>query len=102
MERVTRLTAEEAVVIFAASNGCPTNQAVTTLFSSLGVCAAVHELDKDPCGRELEHELACASRHWEPSPVVFIGGKLVGSTNTIMSLHLSGKLVPLLKDAGAM
>jgi glutaredoxin 3 len=34
--------------------------------------------------------------------VVFIGGKLVGSTNTIMSLHLSGKLVPLLKDAGAM
>jgi glutaredoxin 3 len=100
MERVTRLSAEEAVVIFAASNGCPTNQAVTTLFSSLGVCAAVHELDKDPCGRELEHELACASR--EPTPVVFIGGKLVGSTNTIMSLHLGGKLVPLLKDAGAM
>ncbi|KAM0893997.1 hypothetical protein ACQ4PT_024738 [Festuca glaucescens] len=100
MERVTRLSAKEAVVIFAASNGCPMSQAATALFSDLGVCPAVHKLDKDPCGREVERELACASR--EPIPAIFIGGKLVGSTNTIMSLHLSGKLVPLLKDAGAI
>jgi glutaredoxin 3 len=35
-------------------------------------------------------------------PAVFIGGRLVGSTNRIMSLHLSGNLVPLLRNAGAL
>jgi glutaredoxin 3 len=47
----------------------------------------------------LERELA---RGAATIPAVFIGGKLVGSTNEIMSLHLGGSLVPMLKDVGAM
>jgi glutaredoxin 3 len=35
-------------------------------------------------------------------PVVFIGGKLIGGTNKVMSLHLGGELVPMLKNAGAL
>jgi glutaredoxin 3 len=35
-------------------------------------------------------------------PAVFIGGKLVGPTDQVMALHLRGKLVPLLREAGAL
>ena len=101
MERVTKLSSEKAVVIFTMSN-CPMSHSVTSLFSSLGVGAAVHELDKDPRGRDMERDLARRLGRTPPVPVVFIGGKLVGSTDRIMSLHLSGKLVVMLKAAGAM
>jgi len=56
----------------------------------------VHEIDKDPEGKEMEKaitKLGCNA----PVPAVFIGGRLVGSTNEVMSLHLSGSLVPLLR-----
>jgi glutaredoxin 3 len=35
-------------------------------------------------------------------PVVFIGGKLVGSMDRVLAFHINGSLVPLLKDAGAL
>ncbi|CAM0949655.1 unnamed protein product [Alopecurus aequalis] len=102
MERVTKLSAQKAVVIFTPGNECPMSHTVTTLFSGLGVSAAVHELDKDPRGRDMERDLARRLGRNPPVPAVFIGGKLVGSTDRIMSLHLGGKLVPMLKAAGAM
>ena len=37
-----------------------------------------------------------------PVPAVFIGGTLVGTTDQVMSLHLGGQLVPLLRQAGAL
>ena len=102
MERVTKLSVQKAVVIFTANNECPMSYTVMTLFSGLGVSAAVHELDKDPRGRDMERDLARRLGRNPPVPAVFIGGKLVGSTDKIMSLHLGGKLVPMLKAAGAM
>lgn len=75
--------------------------AVKTLFYELGVSPAIHELDEDPRGREMERALIALG--FSPSvPAVFIGGQLVDSTNTIMSLHLNGSLVPMLKQAGAI
>jgi glutaredoxin 3 len=100
-ERVSRLSTEKAAVIFTTSQ-CPMCHTVTSLFSELGVCAAVHELDKDPRGREMERELARRLGRAPPVPAVFIGGRLVGSTDKIMSLHLAGKLVPMLQGAGAI
>ncbi|MBA0689036.1 hypothetical protein Goari_006786 [Gossypium aridum] len=35
-------------------------------------------------------------------PVVFIGGKLIGSMDRVMASHINGTLVPLLKEAGAL
>uniref|UniRef100_A0A0A8Z240 Glutaredoxin domain-containing protein n=1 Tax=Arundo donax TaxID=35708 RepID=A0A0A8Z240_ARUDO len=75
---------------------------VERLFSNLDVYAAVHEVDKDPRGREVERELARRLGRSPPVPAVFIGGKLVGSTDSVTSLHLAGKLVPMLKAAGAI
>ncbi|RRT82025.1 hypothetical protein BHE74_00006430 [Ensete ventricosum] len=75
---------------------------VKSLLHDLGVNAAVYELDEDPRGREMEKALAKLVGRNPPVPAVFIGGKPVGSTDRIMSLHLGGKLVPLLRDAGAL
>ncbi|GJN34851.1 hypothetical protein PR202_gb23551 [Eleusine coracana subsp. coracana] len=100
-DRLAKLSAEKAVVIFTMSQ-CSMSHTVASLFSDLGVCAAVHELDKDPWGRDMERELARRLGRSPPVPAVFIGGKLIGSTDRVMSLHLSGKLVPMLKGAGAM
>ena len=100
-ERVSRLSTEKAVVIFTRSQ-CPMCHAMLSLFSELDVCAAVHELDKDPRGRDMERELARRLGRSPPVPAVFIGGNLVGSTDKVMSLHLGGNLVPLLRNAGAL
>lgn len=35
-------------------------------------------------------------------PVVFVGGKVFGGLERVMAAHISGELVPALKDAGAL
>ncbi|GMP91272.1 hypothetical protein CsSME_00042037 [Camellia sinensis var. sinensis] len=95
MEKVTRLTSENGVVVFSKSTCCLC-YAVNILFQELGVAPVVYEIDQDPEGREMEKaimRLGCNA----PVPAVFISGKLIGSTNEVMSLHLSGSLIPLLK-----
>ena len=111
MDRVARLASERAVVVFTASN-CSMCDVVTSLLGSLGVNAAVHELDRDPRGREMEQELArrlgagaagAVRGGVTPTvPAVFVGGDLVGGTNRVMALHLAGELVPMLRNAGAL
>ncbi|XP_057424935.1 monothiol glutaredoxin-S11-like [Lotus japonicus] len=95
MEKVLRMASEKGVVIFTKSSCCMC-YAVKILFHELGVIPAVYEIDKDPEGKEMERaitRMGCTA----PVPAVFIAGKLVGSTNEVMSLHLSGSLNPLLK-----
>lgn len=101
MDKVMKLAAQRAVVIFSLSSCCICHT-VKSLFRDLGVNAAVHELDEDPRGQEMENALAILMGLRLPVPAVFIGGKLIGSTDKIMSLHLKGRLVPLLRDAGAL
>lgn len=98
---VARLASQRAVVIFGTSNCCMCH-AVKTLFSELGVGWALHELDTDPGGKDMEKALARMVGRSPPVPAVFIGGKLVGPTDQVMALHLRGKLVPLLREAGAL
>jgi len=106
MDHVARLASERTVVVFTASN-CSMGDVVTSLLSSLGVNAAVHDLDRDPRGLEMQRELARrlgadAGRGTPTVPAVFVGGDLVGGTNRVMALHLSGELVPMLRNAGAL
>jgi glutaredoxin len=35
-------------------------------------------------------------------PALVIGGKLFGGLDTLMATHISGELVPILKEAGAL
>ncbi|CAL5032412.1 unnamed protein product [Urochloa decumbens] len=107
-ERVERLASESAVVVFSVSSCCMCH-AVKRLFCGMGVHPAVHELDLDPRGRDLERALACLLGAGEAAaaappvvPVVFIGGRLVGAMDRVMAAHINGSLVPLLKEAGAL
>ncbi|KAL5983896.1 Glutaredoxin-C1 [Asimina triloba] len=103
MERViSGLASRNALVIFSSSSCCMCH-AVKRLFCELGANATVYEVNEEPSGREMETALAkllgsCSA----PVPAVFIGGRLVGPTDRVMSLHLNGALVPLLKQAGAL
>ncbi|KAF3340948.1 glutaredoxin-C1-like protein [Carex littledalei] len=101
MDRVSKLASDRAVVIFSVSSCCMCHT-VKRLFCDLGVNPAIHELDHDPRGKDIERVLARMIGRNPPAPVVFIGGRLVGPTDQVMSLHLGGKLVPLLKEAGAI
>ncbi|KAJ3681120.1 hypothetical protein LUZ60_015609 [Juncus effusus] len=102
MDKVNKLASQRAVVIFSNSSCCMCHT-VTSLFSDLGVNASIHELDREPQGKEIEKALGKMLPGRNPSvPAVFIGGRLVGSTEKIMALHLGGDLIPLLKNAGAI
>ncbi|KAL8254279.1 hypothetical protein R6Q59_032500 [Mikania micrantha] len=102
LERLAKLVSENAVVIFSLSTCCMC-YAVKSLFSGMGVNTTVYELDEDPIrGREIERALVRLMGSSTTVPVVFIGGKLVGSMDRVMGSHINGTLVPLLKKAGAL
>lgn len=75
---------------------------VKSLFHDLGANAVVYDLDQEPRGAEMEKALIKLLGRRPPVPAVFIGGRLIGSTDRVMSLHLGGNLVPLLREAGAL
>ncbi|GAA0183246.1 oxidoreductase [Lithospermum erythrorhizon] len=105
LQHIERLASENAVVIFSISSCCMCH-AVKRLLCGMGVNPTVYELDQDPMrGKEMEMALMMLlGNSCTPSvvPVVFIGGKLVGGMDRVMTSHINGSLVPLLKQAGAL
>ncbi|KAE9604951.1 hypothetical protein Lal_00036795 [Lupinus albus] len=107
MERVVKLASKSAVVIFSISSCCMCH-AMKRLFCGMGVNPKVVELDEDPKGKEMEKALIrlignnASNNNAVVVPVVFIGGKLVGTMDRVLASHINGTLVPLLKEAGAL
>ncbi|RLN33809.1 hypothetical protein C2845_PM03G18360 [Panicum miliaceum] len=104
MKRVIlALASKRAVVVFTLSS-CAMSHTVMRLMADLGVNPLVHELDSDPSRKELERALLKMLGGRGPSavPAVFIGGNLIGGTDRVMSLHVAGELVPLLRKAGVL
>ncbi|KAL3517478.1 hypothetical protein ACH5RR_020067 [Cinchona calisaya] len=100
MDSITIMIAEKPVVIFSKSSCCMCHT-IKTLICSFGANPTVYELDELPNGHQLEKALLASGRR--PSvPVVYIGQELVGGASEVMSLHVKGKLVPLLKQAKAI
>lgn len=100
METVKRLGSEDPVVIFSKSSCC-ISYTVKTLIRSFGANPTVYELDEVGNGEELEKGLTELGR--KPTvPTVFIGKKLVGGSNEVMSLNVKGKLKPMLIEAKAI
>lgn len=97
---VPRLVDEKPVVIFSKSSCCM-SYTIKTLICSFGANPTVYELDQMSDGQHIERallQLGC-----QPSvPAVFIGQKLVGGANQVMSLNLQNELGPLLVKAGAI
>ncbi|KAL2540538.1 Monothiol glutaredoxin-S2 [Abeliophyllum distichum] len=100
MDAVMSLTTDKPLVIFSNSSCCMCHS-IKTLICSFGANPTVYELDELPNGQQLETALQ-ASGQMPTVPSVFIGQELIGGANEIMSLHVKGKLVPLLKKAKAI
>ena len=103
---VHNMVLENALIVFAR-NGCCMSHVVKQLLLGLGVNPAVHEVEeKDEEGvvRELEAMVGTNNDGVGKMqfPAVFIGGKLFGGLDRLMAAHISGELVPRLKQAGAL
>ncbi|KAG2721534.1 hypothetical protein I3843_02G072600 [Carya illinoinensis] len=101
MDRIVKVSSQKAVVIFSKSSCCMCH-AIKRLFYEQGVSPAICELDEEPTGKEMERALITRLGCNPSVPAVFIGGKFVGSANTIMTLQLNGNLKKMLKEAGAI
>ncbi|CAN1123574.1 GRXC9 [Linum perenne] len=77
---------------------------VKRLLLCIGVNPPVFEVDDENETRVLkELETAMAGEAAAVQlPAVFIGGKLFGGLDKVMSSHITGELVPVLKQAGAL
>ncbi|KAF3444058.1 hypothetical protein FNV43_RR13748 [Rhamnella rubrinervis] len=111
--KVTDMVSESAVMVFVR-RGCCMGHVVKHLLLGHGVNPSVCEVDeKDEAfvakqlgsigAAEGEGDESLSSR---PStvqfPAVFIGGRLFGGLDRVMAAHITGELVPLLKEAGAL
>ncbi|CAA6672809.1 unnamed protein product [Spirodela intermedia] len=83
--RMERLITENPVVIFSKSSCCICH-VMKRLLCTIGTHPTVIELE--------DGEMDPAP----PSPAVFIGGTLIGGLESLMALHLSGLLVPRLRE----
>ncbi|GLU03411.1 hypothetical protein SLE2022_206130 [Rubroshorea leprosula] len=100
MDRIRDLASKKAAVIFSKTSCCMCHS-IKSLFYELGASPAIHELDQDPNGKEMEWALRGLGCN--PSvPAVFIGGKFVGSAKDVISLHVDGSLKQMLMDAKAI
>ncbi|KAJ0648854.1 putative thioredoxin-disulfide reductase [Helianthus annuus] len=100
MTTVASLLSENPVVVFSKTT-CFISHSIVELIRKFGANPMIYELDELPSGSRIERELiefGC-----NPSvPAVFIGKKLIGGANELISLNLQSKLRPLLINANAI
>ncbi|KAE8807685.1 Monothiol glutaredoxin-S5 [Hordeum vulgare] len=78
--------------------GCCLSHVVKRLLQGLGVNPAVHEV-----ADEAEHAAAVTGDEAVVAlPAVFVGGRLLDRLDRLMAIHISGELVPICKDVGAL
>nr|XP_043621632.1 monothiol glutaredoxin-S1-like [Erigeron canadensis] len=100
MTTVTSLLSENPVVIFSKTTCC-ISHSIIALVRKFGANPTIYELDELSNGRGIERELM--ELGCDPSvPAVFIGKKLIGGANELITLNLEGKLKPLLINANAI
>ncbi|XP_030549409.1 glutaredoxin-C9-like [Rhodamnia argentea] len=102
-ERTRRAVTESAVVVFG-KRGCCMSHVVNRLLQGHGANPAVREFgDEDEAAvvGELER-ISGGGRGGVQFPAVFVGGKLFGGLDRVMTTHITGELVPALKEAGAL
>ncbi|KAK5831355.1 glutaredoxin-C9 [Gossypium arboreum] len=97
---VTKLVVENAVIVFGR-RGCCMCHVVNRLLLGLGVNPVVCEVNEEKEEAVL-HELSVINGGGVQFPAVFVGGKLFGGLDRVMSTHITGELVPILKEAGAL
>ncbi|XP_031103849.1 glutaredoxin-C6 [Ipomoea triloba] len=104
--KIQRLISENPVVIFSRAACCMCH-VMKRLLSTIGVTPTVIELDEDEIGALPTSPAAAAEEDGgggggAGAPAVFIGGTRVGGIESLVALHVSGRLVPKLEEVGAL
>ncbi|KAI3466705.1 hypothetical protein Pfo_023368 [Paulownia fortunei] len=104
---VRKLVAENAVVVFAR-RGCCMCHVVKLLLHGHGVNPSIFDVDEQN-EADVTNELsviigpdASGNSAVPQFPAVFVGGELFGGLEEIMGAHISGDLVPRLREARAL
>ncbi|KAL6542815.1 hypothetical protein OROHE_010335 [Orobanche hederae] len=99
---VRELVTENAVVVFAR-RGCCMCHVVKVLLHGHGVNPSIFDVgeqyEADVTNKLSEITGDASARQF---PAVFVGGELFGGLDEIMGAHISGELVPRLREAGAL
>lgn len=101
--RIQRLISENPIVIFTRSSCCMCH-VMKKLLSAIGVHPTVIELEEEeiaslPTTGD-DHQIIPGAAG--EAPAVFIGGTRVGGLESLVALHLSGRLVPRLVEVGVI
>ncbi|KAI3823956.1 hypothetical protein L1987_05402 [Smallanthus sonchifolius] len=97
---VGELVAENAVMVFGQRECCMCH-VVKLLLLGLGVNPTISAVDEGDVA-EVISELSKVSGETIEFPVVFVGGKLFGGLERLVATHITGELVPILKEARAL
>ncbi|XP_021838635.2 glutaredoxin-C9-like [Spinacia oleracea] len=103
------LVKENPVIVFG-KRGCCMCHVVRKLLLGLGVNPPVFEIDTHANDESLlltsftknVNNVNNNNNNNLQFPLVFVGGELFGGLEKVMATHLSGELVPILKQAGAL
>ncbi|KAK6777266.1 hypothetical protein RDI58_023983 [Solanum bulbocastanum] len=107
--RVAKSISENAIIVVAL-RGCCMCHVVKNLLLGLGVNPMIFEVnneDEDDVKKELSIIVGGGGTGGGGGttmafPAVFVGGNLFGGVERVISTHISGELVPILKDVGAL
>ncbi|OQR90665.1 glutaredoxin-2, mitochondrial-like [Achlya hypogyna] len=103
VQLVKGLISQHAVVVFSKTT-CPYCRMAKDVLSSVGARYHVVELNQlgdEPTGDDVQN--ACHKLTGQRTvPNVFVGGTSIGGGSDTAALHKAGKLVPLLREAGAL
>lgn len=100
-ERLRSLVSETAVLVLG-QRGCFMCHVVNRLLLGHGVKPVVYEVEDGEEESGLKEIVGLGHDQRLQFPAVFIGGRLVGGLDQLMAVHISGDLVPILKEAGAL
>ncbi|KAL2528976.1 Glutaredoxin-C2 [Forsythia ovata] len=100
LAKIEEITSSNPAVVFSKSY-CPYCARVKKLLTEIGASFKAVELDTESDGSEIQSALAELTGQ-RTVPNVFIGGKHIGGCDTTTGMHQSGKLVPLLTEAGSV
>ncbi|KAI4383328.1 hypothetical protein MLD38_009178 [Melastoma candidum] len=102
---IGKLLSENALSVLGRK-GCCMATVVRRLLLGLGVNPAIYEVEGESGETEILAELRRINGDLRDVvvqlPAVFVGGKLFGGLDRVMATHISGELVPILKEAGAL
>jgi len=104
-----KMVSENAIIVFAR-RGCCMSHVMKRLLLGLGVNPPIYEIDEEEDESNFLKELESllddddddSKKVHQLLPAVFIGGRLFGGLDRLMATHITGELVPILKQAGAL